>query len=372
MTVTKLRHIRTPTDLRPAIGSHASTINWLLPPDAEVERIIRHAVDAIMTDLQYIGHDDADLISSYLDSIEEPLNELSSVGFSLSYAIGSGPAKWGEVAFDDWRTAYFVVSESPLVFAAMADDQPSLLHLMNCCNATKEQIVLQKGEGIFALRRGFVPPEWFEVESYWCAECWIAMSLTREPLKAHFAFVADSPTEPSDHGPQTTEPMQDTELQSIKKQFDELETKKGIEPTQRGYALESLVGRLCLAHHIGYDPPIRLPGQQIDGAIKFDGRVLVLECRWRKDKADFGDIQKLSGKARLRLIGTLGLFISMAGFSDDGVDAWLQSGHQRDCILLQGSELRKVIEGFVAWPDALRQAIDQASVRGQVLVNLQA
>lgn len=102
---------------------------------------------------------------------------------------------------------------------------------------------------------------------------------------------------------------------------------------KRGYALEDLIGRLCRCHGIEYNPPVRLPGQQIDGAIKFGERYLVLETRWRKGKADFGDVQKLSGKARARIVGTLGLFLSMEGFSEEGVRLWLQSGSQRNCIL---------------------------------------
>jgi len=45
--------------------------------------------------------------------------------------------------------------------------------------------------------------------------------------------------------------------------------------------LEELVGRLSRADGIGYEPPLNLPGQQADGAIKLEGNVLVLEDRWR-------------------------------------------------------------------------------------------
>lgn len=162
----------------------------------------------------------------------------------------------------------------------------------------------------------------------------------------------------------------DAEMEAIRLRFWELMTDASIEPILRGYELETILGRLCKATGVAYDPPLRQQGQQIDGAIKFEGRVLVIEARWRKDKADFGDIQKLSGKARARIVGTLGFFLSMEGFSTDGVDLWLQSGHQRDCILLQGSEFVKVVNGYVPWVDALRQMIDQASVRGQILVSL--
>lgn len=165
--------------------------------------------------------------------------------------------------------------------------------------------------------------------------------------------------------------QQADELLAIKDQFWNLMSDDAArDPVKRGYELEALVGRLCKAHDVGYDPPLRLSGQQIDGAIKFEGKVLVLEVRWRKEKADFGDIQKLSGKARARIVGTLGLFLSMEGFSTEGVDLWLRSGHQRDCILLQGAEFIKVVNGYISWPEALRQMIHQASLRGEIFVSL--
>lgn len=161
-----------------------------------------------------------------------------------------------------------------------------------------------------------------------------------------------------------------SELDAIRGRFWELMSELGGDPVKRGYELEELIGRLCRAYDVEYDPPRRTPGQQIDGAIKFQGRHLVIEARWRKDKADFGDIQKLSGKAKARIVGTLGLFLSMEGFTSDGVDLWLRSGNQRDCILLQGAEFVKVVNGYVSWADALQQMIDQAAIRGDVLVKL--
>jgi len=51
------------------------------------------------------------------------------------------------------------------------------------------------------------------------------------------------------------------------------------------------------------------------------------------------------------------------------IDA-VMSGHQRDCILMQGSEFKKVVDCEIWWPQALRLVIDNASVHGNVLVNL--
>lgn len=161
-----------------------------------------------------------------------------------------------------------------------------------------------------------------------------------------------------------------SELEAIRARFLELHTDSAIDPRVRGYELELLVSRLCHAYGLGYEPPKKQPGQQIDGVIRIDGKVLVLETRWRAEKANHGDIQTLSGKTRARLLGALGLFISIEGFSSEGVDLWLQTGHQRNCILMHGSEFFKVVNGYIEWPEALRQMIDQALVSGEILVNL--
>ncbi|MBI1333043.1 MAG: hypothetical protein GC165_09200 [Armatimonadetes bacterium] len=161
-----------------------------------------------------------------------------------------------------------------------------------------------------------------------------------------------------------------TELGRIRDRFWELMTDPDVDKQGRGYELERIVGRLCAAHEIPYEKPKSLPGQQSDGSIKFGGKHFVLETRWRKEKAEFEDISKLSAKARARTVGTLGLFISMEGFTKNGVNLWLQSGNQRDCILVHGGEFVKVIDQFIAWPDALNQMIDQAASHGKVLIEL--
>lgn len=166
--------------------------------------------------------------------------------------------------------------------------------------------------------------------------------------------------------PLTADSAREAELQSIGDRFFELFGWDTSRSQERGYELERLVGRLCLAEGVRWDPPSRQPGQQIDGAIHFENRVIIVESRWRSDKADFGDIAKLSSKAGTRLTGTLGLFISMEGFSEEGKSLWLSAGKQRNCILLRGGEFAKVISRQIDWRTALNYMIERGSVHGDI------
>ncbi|MCL5098868.1 MAG: hypothetical protein M1608_15310 [Candidatus Omnitrophica bacterium] len=61
--------ISTPTDMRPFVGGHDHAVPHLVFFREEYEPTIRHLVDAIFQDMQYIGADEAELVSSYLDGI---------------------------------------------------------------------------------------------------------------------------------------------------------------------------------------------------------------------------------------------------------------------------------------------------------------
>jgi hypothetical protein len=82
--------IETPTDFETTIGGDASRIVYLVRLAPSVEPNVREALSAIFDDLQYISPDERDVVSTYLDSIEEPLRTLRALGIQLAAAQTSG------------------------------------------------------------------------------------------------------------------------------------------------------------------------------------------------------------------------------------------------------------------------------------------
>jgi hypothetical protein len=115
---------------------------------------------------------------------------------------------------------------------------------------------------------------------------------------------------------------------------------------------------------IPVEEPFRIVGEQLDGAIKYDGHYYLLELKWTTEKADPKEIghfyYKVEGKLQAR-----GLFVSMSGFTD-GAIATLPKGKDLRILLLDGQHLANVIYGMYRFQELLEHAIRQASLKGEI------
>jgi hypothetical protein len=69
------------------------------------------------------------------------------------------------------------------------------------------------------------------------------------------------------------------------------------------------------------------------------------------------------GKVNGKLVGTVGLFVSMRGFSTDAVDALL-AGKQLNLILMDGDDVRAVRRGDIGIADAIQRKLRAAAETG--------
>jgi len=65
----------------------------------------------------------------------------------------------------------------------------------------------------------------------------------------------------------------------------------------------------------------KIVGEQIDGAFTFEATDYLFEGKWQQELVSAGDLDVLAGKLSRKLDNTLGLFLSINGFSEDGVKA---------------------------------------------------
>jgi hypothetical protein len=110
----------------------------------------------------------------------------------------------------------------------------------------------------------------------------------------------------------------------------------------RGFAFERLLKKLLINDKLepraGYKPA----GEQIDGSIYLDGRVYLLEAKWHADPLPASTLYQFKGKVDGKLLGTLGIFISMSGYGDDAVDA-LTLGKGLNVILVDRADMDAAI-----------------------------
>lgn len=117
------------------------------------------------------------------------------------------------------------------------------------------------------------------------------------------------------------------------------------EPQKRGFRLEKVLRGLFELFDLDPKASFRILGEQIDGAFSFEGTDYLLEAKWQRDPVGAAGIDSLCGKLQRKLDNTLGLYLSINGYSDDAVTA-VSSG-RRLVILMDGSDLMAVLEGRI-------------------------
>ena len=139
-------------------------------------------------------------------------------------------------------------------------------------------------------------------------------------------------------------------------------------PQRRGYRLEKILRKLFEIFDLDPKASFRIAGEQIDGAFTFDGTDYLLEAKWQKAPVSADDLDSLGGKLARKLDNTLGLFISINGFSDDGVKT--HSSGRRLAILMDGSDLMAVLEGRVDLVQLLLRKRRHASQTGNIYLRI--
>ncbi len=136
----------------------------------------------------------------------------------------------------------------------------------------------------------------------------------------------------------------------------------------RGYQLEKILRELFELFDLDPKASFKIIGEQIDGAFSFDGTDYLLEAKWQKEQVGADDLDVLAGKLRRKLENALGLFISVNGYTDNGVLA--HSSGRRLIILMDGSDLMAVLEARIDLVQLLLRKRREASQTGNIYLRI--
>jgi hypothetical protein len=116
----------------------------------------------------------------------------------------------------------------------------------------------------------------------------------------------------------------------------------------RGYLLQDVLNKMFDLHSIPVVRPFtRNDGaEQIDGGFKLDGWHYLVGCRWREKLADGRDLDGLAGQVRRSGKQTMGLFLSVEGWSNNVVPV-LKQNPDKSIILMHGYDVHAVLSGEV-------------------------
>lgn len=154
-------------------------------------------------------------------------------------------------------------------------------------------------------------------------------------------------------------------LDSFKKRFNEIVKEP---PQQRGYSLERFLTDLFSFFDLAPRGAFKIKGEQIDGAFTHEGTDYLLEAKWRDEPSANADLYTFAGKIDGKLKNTLGVFISMSGYSKDALES--NSHANKSMILLDGADLVMVLENRISLPDMIRLKRRHASETGEIMFRI--
>jgi hypothetical protein len=114
---------------------------------------------------------------------------------------------------------------------------------------------------------------------------------------------------------------------------------------KRGFLLENLLERIFSLHEIPAQKSFKRNegGEQIDGAFKIESSYFLVECKWTQKLTDIRQLDSLYGKISRSGKHTLGLFLSINGWSSN-VTPLLKQNQDKSIILMDGYDLRSTLE----------------------------
>ncbi len=136
---------------------------------------------------------------------------------------------------------------------------------------------------------------------------------------------------------------------------------------QRGYALERILTELSRLSNLEATEAFRVHGEQIDGAVKFEGEHYLIEAKWQERSASNEPVYQFAGKVAGKLYGR-GLFISVNGFSPEVIRS-LVMGKEIQMIFIDGEDLILVLEGHLSLREMIDRKVKAAQTKGLIYVH---
>jgi len=155
-------------------------------------------------------------------------------------------------------------------------------------------------------------------------------------------------------------------LSQINQRFMELATSEEFHI--RGYELETLMYDMFELFDLDPKASFKNIGEQVDGAFSLEGTDYLFEAKWQKDPVAIQDLDAFSSKVRRKLENTLGVFLSINGYSEDAVLA--HSTGQPSIILMDGADLMSVLEERIDFVSLILRKKRHASQTGNIYLRI--
>lgn len=153
-------------------------------------------------------------------------------------------------------------------------------------------------------------------------------------------------------------------LENLGTRLDGLCSQLGTQ--QGGYAFQDWFYDLMDFSDIDNRRPYVVDGRQIDGSITLDGTTYLVELKFTASQADAPDIDSLLKKVNDKADNTMGIILSMAGFSS--VATQEASFSRSPLLLIDHSHLYMVLRGIISFGDCVRRIRRHSSQEGKAFL----
>ena len=138
---------------------------------------------------------------------------------------------------------------------------------------------------------------------------------------------------------------------------------------KRGRDFEKLINNLLETEGLDPRTGFRPEGEEIDGSFFLGHSVFLVEAKWHKSKMPASSIYQFKGKVDGKLVGTIGVYISMSGFSSEAVDA-LTFGKSINIILFDKVDFTTCINEEKGFTEVLLRKLRMATEKGTVFFQI--
>jgi hypothetical protein len=156
------------------------------------------------------------------------------------------------------------------------------------------------------------------------------------------------------------------QLSELNKEFSRIAVESNHQ--KRGYLFEDFLNKLFRLFDLDPKAPFKISGEQIDGAFTFDNADYLLEAKWQSAPVNASLLYEFGGKISGKLKNTLGLFVSIEGFSLNSDTS--RSDNLKAMILMDGADLVAILEGRISLTEALYRKRRHASQTGEIMFRI--
>ena len=162
-----------------------------------------------------------------------------------------------------------------------------------------------------------------------------------------------------------------TPLRLLLREYDNLANVSN-NPQSRGYKLEELLTGLLEICQIRVTASFRRNdgGEQIDGGFETDGWYYLVECKWQSTTVNQQQIDGLSGKVRRSGAQTMGVLLSINGWSNNVVGLLKQETEKR-ILLMDGNDIRAVMSGDITFISLLQAKRDSLNLKAEPFLGVE-